>query len=124
MGILWQNGKKYYTGNERIGKYVKGIGSHGSVDPQKPLPSQNGSHIPKTAPPVTFIHTHTPLTYESDCKRAVGISAGDITFANENKIGIILIDYVGSKGDDGKNYIYGGHNIDDATKEYNYIPSK
>lgn len=116
---------KYYTGKEKTGEYVKGgEGTHASVKPGGSSPNSNGDHIPKTATPVTFVHTHTPLTYESDAQRPVGFSTGDISYANEYQIEIIVIDYVGTEADDGNYYLYGGHNIDDPTKEYIYIPNK
>lgn len=116
--------KKYYTGKEIEGKYVKGIGSKGSVWPGVPGASKSDD-IPKTAVPVTFIHSHTPLTYEEDGRREVGPSKGDRDYADEQKIEIIVIDYVGSYDeDDGKRYIYNGHNINDSTKEYIYTPKK
>lgn len=120
-----KNTKKYYTGKEKTGDYVKGgEGTNASVKPGGSLPSSNGDYIPKTATPVTFIHTHTPLTYESNVKRLVGFSEGDISYANEHQIEIIVIDYVGKVDADGKHRIFGGHNIDDPTTEYIYIPNK
>ncbi len=117
--------KQYYTGTEKKGEYVKGgEGTNGSVSPGSPLPNQNGDHIPKTATPVTFIHTHTPLTYEEDCRREVGFSQSDIDYGNSNNIEMIVIDYVGTEGDDGKYYIEGGHDINAPSKEYIHTPNK
>lgn len=116
--------QKYYVGNEKSGQYVKGgTGTNGSVSPGNPLPRNNGDHIPATAVPVTFVHTHTPLTYEGDCRREVGFSQSDIDYANANNIEIILIDYIGTF-EEGRYYIYGGHDIDAPTKEYIYTPTK
>jgi len=115
---------KYYVGNEKIGEYVKGEGTKGSVFPGSSAPGSNGDHIPKGSIPVTFIHTHTPLTFETDCRREVGLSQPDLDYANSNNMEMIVIDYVGIEGDDGRFYIHGGHDIDDPTKEYIYIPNE
>lgn len=116
---------KYYTGKEKTGEYVKGgEGTNASVKPGGSSPNSNGDHIPKTATPVTFVHTHTPLTYEENCDRVVGPSKADIDFANKNDIEIIVIDYEGKVDADGKYQISGGHDINDPTKEYIYTPSK
>ncbi|MFV0332215.1 MAG: hypothetical protein ACK5KL_20685 [Dysgonomonas sp.] len=117
--------KKYYTGNEKVGPYVKGgAGTKGDAIPGGGSPSLNGSHIPKTAIAVTFVHVHTPLTYEENCRREVGPSEGDINYADGYNIEIIVIDYVGKVDTDGKYYIYGGHSINDPMKEYPYVPTK
>ncbi|MDR1716606.1 MAG: hypothetical protein LBS20_12255 [Prevotella sp.] len=123
--IFYDKGtKKYYTGNEKTGNWVKGgIGTNGSVTPGSSQPSQNGSHIPKTATPISFFHTHTPLTYESpDVARAVGFSDRDIEYATTHEIEIILWDYKGTLEDDGKWYIRGGHDVNDPGDIYIYVP--
>lgn len=117
--------KKYYVGNIKEGQYTKGgEGTNASIAPGNATPAKNGSHIPSTAKPVTFIHIHTPLTNEKDCQRQVGFSQSDITYANANNIEIIVVDYVGTLAPDGIYYIYGGHDINDPMQDYYYIPKK
>lgn len=113
--------KKYYVGNE---KNVKGgVNTNASIVPGSSSPKNNGDHIPKTATPVTFVHSHSPLTYVEDGRREVGFSPSDRKFADENNIEIIVIDYIGTKFEDGT-FIEGGHDINDPVKEYIYIYSE
>jgi hypothetical protein len=49
-------------------------------------------------------------------RREVGFSQSDIDYGNSNNIEMIVIDYVGTEGDDGKYYIEGGHDINAPSK--------
>jgi len=114
--------RKYYVGDEKIQEeYVKGIGTNGSIKPGNSQPKNNGSHIPITAEPLFFFHSHTPLTYEEPgARRPVGPSESDINYAKEQKIKMALIDYVGKEADHikGDYYIKWGHKLDDPFRIY------
>ncbi|OJV42761.1 MAG: hypothetical protein BGO29_01465 [Bacteroidales bacterium 36-12] len=57
-------------------------------------------------------------------RREVGFSQSDIDYGNSNNIEMIVIDYVGTEGGDGKYYIEGGHDINAPSKEYIHTPNK
>lgn len=117
--------EKYYTGKEKVGSYIKGdVGTKGSISPGSSQPKYNGDHIPISAKPVTFVHTHTPLSYSSDSRREVGLSQADKDYADKHNIDVIVIDYVGTRDRNNKYYIESGHDIDDPMKEYTYSPKK
>ncbi|WET67102.1 hypothetical protein [Sphingobacterium sp.] len=110
--------KEYTTGKEIVGKYVQGnSGTNGAVQPTNPEPPQNSV-------PVSFFHTHTPLTYVSpDLVRPAGFSEADIKFAINTRFDIIVIDYVGDMYPNGMYWIKGGHSIDAESRTYTYSPN-
>lgn len=78
---------------------------------------------PPNSVPVAFYHTHAPLTHVPNTFfRDTGFSDADIKFSNFTKFDIIITDYVGTLGDDGKFTVRGGHGIDAPAKVYIYSP--
>ena len=108
------------TGEFKLGKtvsgpYVKGQNTKGTVQP--PSSSQTSNGVDGSFVPISFVHTHTPLTHESSTlSRPVGFSQADIDFA-KNTGTIILIDYIGVYNPYTDRYIIiGGHKLEDPTE--------
>lgn len=110
--------KEYTTGNEVKGKYVQGNnGTNGSVKPPTPNP-------PKDSVPVSFFHTHTPLTFVApELVRPAGFSDDDIKFAINTRFDIIVMDYIGKMYPNGMYWVKGGHSIDAESRTYTYSPN-
>ncbi|MGG5507509.1 MULTISPECIES: hypothetical protein [unclassified Myroides] len=118
---------KLYVGNVKYGEYIQGgAGTNGSVSLGSGSVSSNSDEnnvIPLTAVSIAAFHTHTPMTYLSSLlSRKVGCSPADIAFANRHNTPMIVLDYVGTKGEDGNFYIKGGHAIDDPSNFIIYYP--
>ena len=90
------------TGDER---------SHGSITPGSSSPTRNGiPGNPLEWMAIGFVHAHTTLKYESECKRIVGPSEADIEWARRQGIPVYTVDYVGTLESDGYYYTHGGEN--------------